>query len=148
MRQRRSSKSRKLETEARDRRWNRNHRLWSWRVMARIVRWSMILFAMLVSILQVPSTAAVVEASTSAAARCVGRDTSAYSCFLLAQSLRPCAIHLPLEDTPAPISISGSSITIPPSSARPPVPPCSAVRAHLRSASVSLEMGITLMPLW
>jgi hypothetical protein len=78
----------------------------------------------------------------------VSRDTSTdgYATLVLADitSKR----YLPLEDTPAPISMSGSSITIPPSSCRPPVPPCSAVKAHLRSASVSRATGTTLIPVW
>jgi len=53
---------------------------------------------------------------------------------------------VPFEETPAPISISGSSTTIPPSMGFPPVPPYSAVNIHLRSASVKRSIGITLMP--
>lgn len=51
-----------------------------------------------------------------------------------------------LEETPAPISISGSSTHKPGSIGRPPLPPYGAVSIHLRSASVSLVMGITLTP--
>lgn len=54
--------------------------------------------------------------------------------------------NIPLEETPAPISISGSSTTIPVSMGLPPEPPYSAVNIHLQSASVSLEMGTILMP--
>lgn len=93
------------------------------------------------------TTTVVVEAATVAATRCVSRDTPTDSWEQLAAENtleeRSC---LPFEETPAPISMSGSSSTIPPSRARPPVPPCSAVNAHLRSASVSLDIGITLMP--
>jgi hypothetical protein len=53
---------------------------------------------------------------------------------------------LPFDDTPAPISISGSSTTMPDSMDRPPVPPYSAVNIHFRSASVSLSIGMTLIP--
>jgi hypothetical protein len=52
----------------------------------------------------------------------------------------------PFDDTPAPISISGSSMTMPSSRGTPPVPPYSAVKTHLRSASVSREIGIMLIP--
>lgn len=55
-------------------------------------------------------------------------------------------LYVPLEDTPAPISISGSSTTIPFSMGLPPVPPYSAVRSHLRSASVNRSTGIMLTP--
>jgi hypothetical protein len=54
--------------------------------------------------------------------------------------------NLPFEETPAPISISGSSMTWYSSMGIPPVPPCSALMIHLRSASVSTWMGTTLMP--
>jgi hypothetical protein len=140
-----SPESRKLEAESRNCGRNSNHWLRSRRVMSRLIRWSMVLLAMLVPIIKVAS-AAIVEAPTRTAAWGISGNTSADGCRLSAGNLDTLMIHLPLEDTPAPISISGSSITIPPSSARPPVPPCSAVKAHLRSASVSLEMGITLMP--
>jgi hypothetical protein len=53
---------------------------------------------------------------------------------------------VPLEDTPAPISMSGSSNTIPPVIGIPPVPPYSAVIAHLWSASVSRLIGMVLIP--
>lgn len=43
-----------------------------------------------------------------------------------------------LEETPAPISMSGSSTTMPLSMGWPPLPPYGAVSIHLRSASVSL----------
>lgn len=51
-----------------------------------------------------------------------------------------------LDDTPAPISMSGSSTHMPASIGRPPLPPYGAVNIHLRSASVNLWMGITLIP--
>lgn len=57
-------------------------------------------------------------------------------------------ITVPLEETPAPISISGSSTAIPLSIGLPPVPPNSAVNIHLRSASVRRSMGMMLMPVW
>ena len=50
------------------------------------------------------------------------------------------------ELTPWPISISGSSIAKFPSNCLLPVPPCSAVVAHLLSASVSSVRGIMLIP--
>jgi hypothetical protein len=53
---------------------------------------------------------------------------------------------IPLEETPAPISMSGSSTTIFSSIGIPPVPPYSAVRSHLRSASVKRSMGMMLTP--
>lgn len=56
------------------------------------------------------------------------------------------AVNLPFDETPAPISISGSSTTIPLSIGLPPVPPYSAVNIHLRSASVRRSMGMMLMP--
>ena len=54
--------------------------------------------------------------------------------------------RLPFEDTPAPISMSGSSTTSCSWRGSPPVPPYSAVTTHLRSASVSSLMGIMLTP--
>lgn len=53
---------------------------------------------------------------------------------------------VPFDETPAPISMSGSSTTMPVSMGLPPVPPYSAVSIHLRSASVRTEMGTMLMP--
>jgi hypothetical protein len=53
-----------------------------------------------------------------------------------------------LDETPAPISMSGSSTHRPVTMGLPPEPPKGAVSIHLRSASVSLWMGMTLMPLW
>jgi len=127
-----------------------------WRVMPGVVRLALLLPADFRDGLEVDATAVLevaastsavaVEASTVTAARYVGRNTSTDSCELLAMEKLKRKDSLPFEETPAPISISGSSKTMPPSSARPPVPPCSAVNAHLRSASVSLEIGITLMP--
>jgi hypothetical protein len=90
---------------------------------------------------------AAAEVST-ATTRGVSRDTSTYRCAVLAPRNLMDAMYSPFEDTPAPISMSGSSITMPPSSGLPPVPPCSAVNAHLRSASVSRAIGTTLMPVW
>lgn len=55
---------------------------------------------------------------------------------------------LPFDETPAPISISGSSTTIPGSIGLPPVPPYSADNIHLRSASVRRSMGMMLIPVW
>ena len=57
-------------------------------------------------------------------------------------------ISSPLDETPAPISMSGSSTTMPLSMVLPPVPPYSAVSIHLRSASVSRSIGIILTPVW
>jgi hypothetical protein len=54
---------------------------------------------------------------------------------------------VPLDETPAPISMSGSSTTMNCSIGKPPVPPCSALSSHLRSASVSRSIGTTPMPL-
>jgi hypothetical protein len=51
-----------------------------------------------------------------------------------------------LDETPWPISMSGSSTTMPDSMGFPPLPPYSAVSIHFLSASVSLLMGITLTP--
>jgi hypothetical protein len=90
---------------------------------------------------------APVEAPTPTT-RSIRSDASAYSYAVLVHESVVDDVHLPFEETPAPISMSGSSITMPPSSGRPPVPPCSAVRAHLRSASVSRAIGTTLMPVW
>lgn len=53
---------------------------------------------------------------------------------------------VPFDETPAPISMSGSSTTMPVSIGLPPVPPYSAVSIHLRSASVKTEIGTMLMP--
>ena len=53
---------------------------------------------------------------------------------------------LPFDETPAPISISGSSTTIPGSIGLPPVPPYSADNIHLRSASVRRSRGMMLIP--
>lgn len=53
---------------------------------------------------------------------------------------------LPLEDTPAPISMSGSSTTSPVSMAFPPLPPYSAVNIHFLSASVKRSIGMILIP--
>ena len=54
--------------------------------------------------------------------------------------------EMALEDTPAPISMSGSSTQMPVSMGSPPVPPYSAVVSHLRSASVRRAMGMVLIP--
>lgn len=54
--------------------------------------------------------------------------------------------RLPLDDTPAPISMSGSSTTSPVSMAFPPLPPYSAVNIHFRSASVKRSIGMILIP--
>lgn len=54
--------------------------------------------------------------------------------------------YVPLDDTPAPISMSGSSITRPVASGFPPVPPYSADDTHFKSASVRRSMGMTLTP--
>lgn len=54
---------------------------------------------------------------------------------------------VPLEETPAPISMSGSSTTRPGSIPLPPVPPYSADTNHFRSASVRQSIGIMLTPL-
>lgn len=51
-----------------------------------------------------------------------------------------------LEETPAPISMSGSSTTSPVSIGLPPLPPYSAVNIHFRSASVNRLIGMILMP--
>lgn len=53
---------------------------------------------------------------------------------------------LPFDDTPAPISMSGSSTTIPPLMGSPPVPPYSALSIHFRSASVRRSIGMMLIP--
>src|SRR5271170_7102751 len=53
---------------------------------------------------------------------------------------------IPFDETPAPISMSGSSTTMPDSIGRPPVPPYSAVSIHFRSASVRRSIGMTLTP--
>lgn len=53
---------------------------------------------------------------------------------------------LPLDDTPAPISMSGSSTTSPVSMGFPPLPPYSAVNIHFRSASVKRSIGMILIP--
>lgn len=71
-------------------------------------------------------------------------EDEGYSCIGIGS--REAKDDSPLDDTPAPISMSGSSMTIPPSRAFPPVPPYSAVKTHFRSASVSREIGITLIP--
>ena len=55
-------------------------------------------------------------------------------------------VGIPLEETPAPISMSGSSTTSPLSMGLPPVPPYSAVNSHFRSASVRRSIGIILIP--
>jgi hypothetical protein len=91
--------------------------------------------------------AAATAKTTAAATPSVRRDASADCCLLSFTAQLPMPTKdLPFDETPAPISISGSSSTMPLSSGLPPVPPCSAVRAHLRSASVSREMGMTLIP--
>lgn len=82
------------------------------------------------------------------------RDGSSSSCsrFDRGPLLPPLSVCMrrlmAFEDTPWPISISGSSTTIPLSIGLPPLPPYSAVSIHLRSASVSLPMGIMLTPVW
>jgi hypothetical protein len=53
---------------------------------------------------------------------------------------------IPFDETPAPISMSGSSTIMPDSIGRPPVPPYSAVSIHFRSASVRRSIGMTLTP--
>ena len=77
----------------------------------------------------------------------------AYVCLWLKNTLISLTIkldrmkeHEPFDETPAPISMSGSSTTSPLSIGLPPVPPYSAVSIHLRSASVRRSMGIMLMP--
>lgn len=54
---------------------------------------------------------------------------------------------LPLDDGPAPISMSGSSTTMPVWICLPPVPPYSAVSSHFLSASVRRSIGMTLTPM-
>jgi hypothetical protein len=56
-------------------------------------------------------------------------------------------VNLPFEEGPAPISISGSSTTMPCMIGLPPVPPYSAVSIHFRSASVSRSIGMTDSPI-
>jgi len=153
-----ASKARKLESKTRYGRRDHNSLIWARRYVARIIDRTMVLLAELGrTLIETTTTAAKVTATVditatpkagATAARCIGRDTFAYSCMWSAQHRTFCERPIPFDDTPAPISMSGSSKTMPPSRARPPVPPYSAVKAHLRSASVSLEMGITLMPVW
>ena len=74
--------------------------------------------------------------------------TSAYG-FDYVSKVRKQAIlktSSPFDDTPAPISMSGSSATIPDWISLPPVPPYSAVSIHLRSASVKRSIGMILIP--
>ena len=62
--------------------------------------------------------------------------------------VRAAGKEVPFDETPAPISMSGSSTTRPLSMGLPPVPPNSAVNIHFRSASVRASMGMILMPVW
>jgi hypothetical protein len=149
----RSLKPWKLEAKARNSWGNCNHRFRPGRNVTRIMgmdrrSWTMVLFAMLGTMINVASSTTTIKAATGTATRSICSNTSTYGYFRLVSTDEINENRLPFDDTPAPISMSGSSITMPPSSARPPVPPCSAVNAHLRSASVSREMGMTLMPVW
>lgn len=111
--------------------------------MARVVGRSILLAELGGSVVEAATTS---TESTTTTTGSVSSDSSAYSWIQLVASNDVSMTCVPFDDTPAPISMSGSSMTIPPSNGRPPVPPCSAFNAHSRSALVRREIGITLMP--
>jgi hypothetical protein len=127
-------------TKCWDRRWRSNgiwlrHKRWLWSIRLAIAAGSVV----------VVPTSSTAEVAASACSSAPAMDGYSYG-----QHRNKChhpRRGLPFDDGPAPISISGSSTTMPVSTGLPPVPPYSAVSSHFRSASVSRSSGITLTPM-
>jgi hypothetical protein len=85
-----------------------------------LLLWLLRLLAKLWPIVEAAATGKTTAATTSS----VCWDASADCCMLsVIAQLLILTVDLPFDETPAPISMSGSSSTMPPSSALPPVPP-------------------------